>query len=165
MRRLLRIHQDFCSLWSSSSRGLETSSLYYKIVLIPALLLEYPANFRELYLIFICILGKVSRKIVAVLLDFVQMRGGGCPNFFHLFTSAFLVNKRSLFPPKCFKLQTVFRLYTWPTKQEFCLYLRRILDIESFWMLLKSTFFGVQIGGRWFVQNPKEQELFSGRLP
>ena len=34
----------------------------------------------------------------ALLLDFVQMRGGGpCPNFF---ISAFLVMKRSLFPPK-----------------------------------------------------------------
>ena len=27
--------------------------------------------------------------------------GGPCPIFFHLFTNAFLVNKRSLFPPKC----------------------------------------------------------------
>ena len=33
-----------------------------------------------------------------------------------------------------------FRLYTSPTKQVFCLYLRRILDNESFWMLSKSTF-------------------------
>ena len=36
-------------------------------------------------------------------LDFVQMRGGGCPcpNFWHLFLSAFLVNNRSLLPPEC----------------------------------------------------------------
>ena len=47
------------------------------------------------------IVGTVSRKKVAVLLDFVQMRGGACPNFCHLFISAFLVNIRSLFPPKC----------------------------------------------------------------
>ena len=34
------------------------------------------------------ILGKVSQKKVAVLLDFVQMRGGGsCPNFCPLFTN------------------------------------------------------------------------------
>ena len=47
-------------------------------------------------------LGKASRKNVAVLLDFVQMRGGGPAQIFcHLFISAFLVNKRSLFPPKC----------------------------------------------------------------
>ena len=31
-------------------------------------------------------------------------------------------------------------MYTWPTKQVFCLYLRRIFDNESFWMSLKSTF-------------------------
>ena len=48
-------------------------------------------------------LGKVSRRKVAVLLEFVQMRGGeGLANFFcHLFISVFLVDKRSLFPPKC----------------------------------------------------------------
>ena len=27
--------------------------------------------------------------------------GGPCPNFWHIFISAFLVDKRSLFPPKC----------------------------------------------------------------
>ena len=45
----------------------------------------------------------VSRRMAAVLLDFVQMRGGGGPAqiFYHLFITAFLVNKRSLFPPKC----------------------------------------------------------------
>ena len=33
-------------------------------------------------------LGKISQKKVAVLLDFVQMRGGGsCPNFCPLFTN------------------------------------------------------------------------------
>ena len=40
-------------------------------------------------------------KKVAVLLDFVQMRGGGegpAQIFCHLLISAFLVNKRSLFP-------------------------------------------------------------------
>ena len=48
---------------------------------------------------------KTSRKNAAVLLDFVQLRGGGgpCPNFLSLFISAFLVNKRSLFPQKCQK--------------------------------------------------------------
>ena len=42
-------------------------------------------------------------KKVAALLDFVQMRGGAgaAQNFRHLFISEFLVNKRSLFPPKC----------------------------------------------------------------
>ena len=41
-------------------------------------------------------------KKVARLLDFVQMRGreGPAQNFCHLFISAFLVNKRSIFPPK-----------------------------------------------------------------
>ena len=39
---------------------------------------------------------------LSVLLHFVQMRGGkALPEFFYLFISAFLVNKRSLFPPKC----------------------------------------------------------------
>ena len=33
-----------------------------------------------------------------------------------------------------------FRFYTWPSKQLFFLYLRRILDNESFWMLLKLRF-------------------------
>ena len=37
-------------------------------------------------------------------------------------------------------LNCFFMLYTWPTKQVFCLYLRRILDNKSFWMSLKSTF-------------------------
>ena len=48
-------------------------------------------------------LGTVSGEIAAVLLDFVQI-------FWHLFISAFLVNKRSLIPPKCqqFELKTVF---------------------------------------------------------
>ena len=37
---------------------------------------------------------------LSVLLHFVQMRGGkALPEFFYLFISAFLVNKRSLFPP------------------------------------------------------------------
>ena len=38
----------------------------------------------------------------AILLDFVQMRGEGGPAqiFWHLFISAFLVNKMNLFPPK-----------------------------------------------------------------
>ena len=49
-------------------------------------------------------LGTTSRKKGAVLLDFVQMREGGegaAQIFCHLFISAFLVNKMSLFPPKC----------------------------------------------------------------
>ena len=53
-------------------------------------------------------------KKVAVLLDFVQMRGKGPVQIFrHLLISAFLV-KRSLFSPKCqyFEHLTVFRLYT-----------------------------------------------------
>ena len=42
-------------------------------------------------------------KKVAVLLDFVQLRGGEGPAqiFWHIFISAFLVNKRSFFHPKC----------------------------------------------------------------
>ena len=41
-------------------------------------------------------------KKVAVLLDFVQMRGGEDPAqiFCHIFISAVLANKMSLFPPK-----------------------------------------------------------------
>ena len=48
------------------------------------------------------VFGTFSRKKTAVHLDFVQMRGGGGPVqiFCHLFINAFLVNKRSLFPPK-----------------------------------------------------------------
>ena len=45
------------------------------------------------------------------------------------------------------KFKLFFRLYTWPTKQVFCLYLRRILDNESFWMSPKSTF--LAWGGRY----------------
>ena len=46
--------------------------------------------------------SKGVTKKTAVLLDFVQMRGGrALPNFCHFFISAFLVNKRGLFPPKC----------------------------------------------------------------
>ena len=52
-------------------------------------------------------------------------------------------------------LNCFFMLYTWPTKQVFCLYLRRILDNKSFWMSLKLTFLAfkkvvhvVQIWGR-----------------
>ena len=51
-----------------------------------------------------CLVSVVSRKKVARFLDFVQMRGEGCGPaqiFCHLFISAFLANKRSLFPPKC----------------------------------------------------------------
>ena len=47
---------------------------------------------------------RFSRKKTAVLLDFVQMNGEGegpAQIFCHLFISAFLVNNRSLFPPKC----------------------------------------------------------------
>ena len=47
-------------------------------------------------------LGRFHEKKVARLLDFVQMRGGGPAQIFcHTFINAFLVNKRSLFPPKC----------------------------------------------------------------
>ena len=45
-----------------------------------------------------------TKKNVALLLDFVQMRGGGegpAQFFCYFFISAFLVNKRSVFPPKC----------------------------------------------------------------
>ena len=38
-------------------------------------------------------------------------------------------------------------LYTWPTKQVFCLYLRRILDNKSFWMSLKLTFLALKNSG------------------
>ena len=59
---------------------------------------------------------------------------GPAPIFCHLFINAFLVNRRGLFPPKCqyFKLKILncFKLYTWPKKQIFCLYLRRILNNE-----------------------------------
>ena len=33
-----------------------------------------------------------------------------------------------------FNFKLFFRLYIWPTKQVFCLNLRRILDNESFWI-------------------------------
>ena len=45
-------------------------------------------------------LGTTSRIKAAVLLDFVQVRGRVAQIFWHLYTSAFLVIKRSLFPPK-----------------------------------------------------------------
>ena len=58
-------------------------------------------------------------KKVAVLLDFVEMRGRGegpAQIFCHLFISAFLVNERSLFPQKCRKKMNFklffFRFYT-----------------------------------------------------
>ena len=39
-------------------------------------------------------LGKVSRKKVAVLLDFVQMRGGGhCPNFLSTFHKLYILGQ------------------------------------------------------------------------
>ena len=45
------------------------------------------------------LLGKVSRKKVALLLVIIQIMGGGAAQIFcHI---AFLVNKRRLFPPKC----------------------------------------------------------------
>ena len=53
-----------------------------------------------------------------------------------------------------------FRLYTWPTKQVFCLYLRIILDNKSFWMycslnqsfwrLKKSSTSCPNWGGKYF---------------
>ena len=56
-----------------------------------------------------------------------------------------------------------FRLYTWPTKQVFCLYLRIILDNESFWMncslnqsfwrLKKSSTSCPNWGGNTFVHS------------
>ena len=68
-------------------------------------------------------------------------------------------------------------MYTWPTKQVFCLYLRRILYNESFWMSIKSSFWHSKklfkvskLGGtgggrerereRYFGQNPKDQHFF-----
>ena len=50
----------------------------------------------------------------------------------------FLQNANNLY----FKL--FLRLYKWPTKQVFCLYLRRISDNESFWISLKSTFLALK---------------------
>ena len=46
---------------------------------------------------------RFHKKKVAVLLDFVQIRGGEGPAqfFCHLFISAFLVNKRIVFPKEC----------------------------------------------------------------
>ena len=48
-------------------------------------------------------LGEGFPEKVAVLLDFVQLRGeeGPAQIFCPLFICAFLVNKWSLFPPKC----------------------------------------------------------------
>ena len=67
-------------------------------------------------------------------------------------------------------LNCFFMLYTWPTKQVFCLYLRRILDNKSFWMSLKLTFLALKKSGtscpKWgggtgeFGQNPEKQQLF-----
>ena len=66
-------------------------------------------------------------------------------------------------------LKLFSRLYTWPTKQVICLYLRRILDNESFWMSRKSTFLAFKKScticpnrrgrGGGFGQNPKEQQF------
>ena len=51
--------------------------------------------------------GEGFTKKFARLLDFVQMRGEGraLPNFYHIFRSAFLVNKRSLFHSKWLIIQ------------------------------------------------------------
>ena len=75
-------------------------------------------NIRKSFLAFrkrfLVVIREGFPKKTAVLLDFVQMRGGGgggpCPNFFAPFIIALLVNKRSLFPPKCqyFEFKTVF---------------------------------------------------------
>ena len=92
------------------------------------------------------VVGWFHETKVAVLLDFVQMKGGrarALPKFFcHLFISAFLANKRSLFPQNANNLnfKVFFRLYTWPTKQEFCLYFRRILDKRYFGCHLNRRF-------------------------
>ena len=44
-----------------------------------------------------------SQKYMSCSSGFFPNEGGGgcCPIFWHIFISAFLVNKRSLFPPKC----------------------------------------------------------------
>ena len=78
--------------------------------------------------------------------------GGSLPNFFwHIFISAFLVIKRSLYSIYLYannlNFKLFFMLYTWPTKQVFCLYLRRILDNKSFWMSLKLTFLALKKSG------------------
>ena len=64
----------------------------------------------------------------------------------------------------------MFRLHTWPTKQVFCLNLRRILDIGHFEWRLNQCFWRskkvvqvVQMGGGGFGQNPKEQQFFWGK--
>ena len=69
-----------------------------------------PSSFRAVPL------GKVSRKNVAVLLDFFQMRGGEGPAqiFWHIFISAFLVNKGVFFLKNANNLsfKWLFRYYT-----------------------------------------------------
>ena len=76
--------------------------------------------------------------------------GRALPKFFVTFSSVhfwsikgvyFLQNANNL----NFKL--FLRLYTWPKKQVFCLYLKTILDNESFWMSLKSTFLALKKSG------------------
>ena len=76
--------------------------------------------------------------------------GRALPKFFVTFSEMhfwsikgvyFLQNANNL----SFKL--FFMLYTWPTKQVFCLYLRRILDNKSFWMSLKLTFLALKKSG------------------
>ena len=71
------------------------------------------------------LLGKTSRINAAVLLDFVHMRGGGMPKFFVTFSLVhFWSIKRVYFLQNAnnFNFKLFLRLYTWPTKQVFCLF-------------------------------------------
>ena len=86
-------------------------------------------------------------------MDYVQIRGGRggpCSNFlspFHKCIFGQLKEYISSKMPIIWTLNCFFMLYTWPTKQVFCLYLRRILDNKSFWMSLKLTFLALKNSG------------------
>ena len=73
-------------------------------------------------------------------------RGGPCPNFFSPFHKCIFGQYKESNSSKmpinwtlnCF-VGCIHIMYT-PTKQVFCLYLRRILNNKSFWMSLTLTF-------------------------
>ena len=86
------------------------------------------AIFSELI---VSLFGKVSRG--KLLFFFVQMRGGrALPKFFVTFSEMYFWSIKGVYflqNANNLNFKLFFRLYTWPTKQVFCLYLRRILDL------------------------------------
>ena len=65
---------------------------------------------------------------------------GELPKFFVTFSEVQFWSIKGLKNANNLNLKLFFRLYTLPTKKVFCLYLRSILDNDSFWMSLKTAF-------------------------